>query len=483
MNKSIFSKNSDKTQYPIALMLPLVFWYLFGNQFLYRTPFILPAFFILPFFGFLLVKKNIMGLYIIIGAMCLSGGFVSFGIGDNVSDFFSDLPLPLNLNLFELISLGTVAILYVSICVTRSLSLFEETKLSYCIYIFSLAIVISWLFYAISIRSFDGLYELRRFMSLPLVFVLVINLIKNEEQFKFIIKLFIICIGIKSITGLITAVTSRSFVLLFPGWAESTFFVTVIFFYLGFRGHCPDDPLVKTMRFFLIPLCLCLLFSTRRTLWGSFLITICLYFLFLNKTGKMKLIGLLIPAGVIFVTLVSLCDSSPTASNGEFSLSDEINSMKNPLEAHTFKLRQWEWKNAWEYIKLNPLFGNGLGTVLEPIADFKDVKRNSFASMIFHNNYLWIWSKMGLVVFAPFLVLIYLSIKNTYQLYIELEDPYYRSVLLGIFLSLINFIIAGFISPSMAEIKINAWLGFVLGVVVLCRRFKRSEKNLTNKYL
>ena len=414
--------------------------------------------------------------------MCLSGGLVSIGSGEHAIEFFSDLPLPFNFNLFELLSLGIMAILYALICLKKDLSLFEETRLSHSIYIFSLAIVISWLFYAISIHSFEGLYELRRFMSMPLVFVLMINLIKNEEQLKFIIKLFIVCIGIKSITGLITIFISRSFVLLYPEWAESTFFLTVIFFYLSFRDNYPGDPLVKIMRIFLIPMCLCILFATRRTLWGSFIITICLYFLFMKKTGKIKVIGLLIPAGVIFVTLVSLSDSSPTASNGELSLSSEIESMKNPFEAHTFILRQWEWKNAWEYIKLNPLLGNGLGTVLEPIVDFKYVKRNAFASMVFHNNYLWIWAKMGLVVFIPFLLLIYLSIKNTYQLYVELEDPYYRSVLLGIFLSLINFIIAGFISPSMAEIKINVWLGFFLGVVALCRRFKRLG-NLTNKYL
>lgn len=470
-----YKNNLYKFQYLIVIFLPLIFWYLCGEIFLYRTPFILPVFFILPFLAFLLIKKNILGLYIIIGAMCLSGGIISIGSGGQVIEFFSDLSLPLNLNLFELLSLGTMAILYASICLKRDLRLFEETRLSHSMYIFSLAIVINWLFSSIRTYNFEGLYELRRFISMPLVFVLMINLIKNEEQLKFIIKLFIVCIGIKSITGLITIFISRSFVLLYPGWSETTVFLTVIFFYLGFRDNCPGDPLVKTMRIFLIPMCLCILFSTRRTLWGSFIITICLYFLFMKKTGKIKFIGLLIPAGVIFVTLVSLSDSSPTASNGEFSLSSEIESMKNPFEAHTFILRQWEWKNAWEYIKLNPLFGNGLGTVLEPIVDFKYVKRNAFASMVFHNNYLWIWAKMGLVVFVPFLLLIYLSIKNTYQLYVELEDPYYRSVLLGIFLSLMNFIIAGFISPSMAEIKINVWLGFTFGLIVLIRRFKRSE--------
>ncbi len=411
--------------------------------------------------------------------MCLSGGLISIGSGEHAIEFFSDLPLPFNFNLFELLSIGIMAILYASICLKRDLSLFEETRLSHSMYIFSLAMLICWFIYAISIHNFEGLYELRRLMCMPLVFVLMINLIKNEEQLKFIIKLFIVCIGIKSITGLITVFISRSFVLLYPGWAESTFFLTGIFFYLGFRDNCPGDPIVKSMRFFLIPIFLCFLFATRRTMWGSFIITICLYFLFLKKTGKMKFIGLLIPAGVLFVTAVLLSDNE---SNTVFSLSGEIESMKNPFEAHTFILRQWEWKNAWEYIKLNPLFGNGLGAVLKPIVDFKYVSRNDFTSILIHNNYLWIWAKMGLFGFIPFLLLTCLCIKNTYQLYEELEDPYYRSVLLGIFLSLINFIIAGFISPSMAEIKINVWLGFVLGIVALCNRFKKS-KNLTNKYL
>lgn len=408
--------------------------------------------------------------------MCLSGGLVSIGSGENAIEFFSDLPLPFNFNLFELLSIGIMAILYVSICLKRNLSLFEETRLSHSIYIFSLAIVISWLFYAISLHSFESLYELRRFISKPLVFVLMIHLIKNEEQLKFIIKLFIVCIGLKSITGLITVFLSSSFVLLYPGWAESTLFLTVIFFYLGFRDNCPSDPLVKTMRIFIIPICLCILFATRRTLWGSFIITICLYFLFMKKTGKIKIIGLLIPSGVIFVTLVSLDDSSPTASNGVFSLLSEIESMKNPFEAHTFILRQWEWKNAWAYIKMKPFLGHGLGSVLKPVVDLKQMSRDTFASMVIHNNYLWIWVKMGLVVFIPFLFVLFLSMKNAYQIGMKSKDPYYRSLLTGIFLSLINFVISGFISPIMGEIKANVWLGFIFGLIVLINRLESHEK-------
>lgn len=131
-----YKNNLYKFQYLIVIFLPLIFWYLCGDIFLYRTPFILPVFFILPFLAFLLIKKNILGLYIIIGAMCLSGGLISIGSGEHAIEFFSDLPLPFNFNLFELLSIGIMAILYASICLKRDLSLFEETRLSHSMYIF-----------------------------------------------------------------------------------------------------------------------------------------------------------------------------------------------------------------------------------------------------------------------------------------------------------------------------------------------------------
>ena len=149
--------------------------------------------------------------------------------------------------------------------------------------------------------------------------------------------------------------------------------------------------------------------------------------------------------------------------------------MRNPLEAHTFIIRQWEWKNAWEYIKMRPIVGHGLGSVLLPVVDFKYIFRTGFTSMLFHNNYLWIWVKAGLVALVPFLLLFFTGLKSNYQLYRKSKNPFYKSILLGIFLSLVNFTIAGFISPTLADIKIDIWLGFVLGTVAVIRRLEVSK--------
>jgi len=462
-------KNSNyKYQYVIAVILLLIIWLFAGDIFLHRSPFILPIICIALLVALMVIVKPILGLYIIIGGMCLSGGLLSIGDEENIITFFSDLPLPLNLNLFELLSLGIIVVLYAVICLKKEIVLFEESRTSHAIYAFSAALVLSWLIYSLRVGSFEGLYELRRLMYIPLVFIFMINLIKNQEQLKYVINLFIICTGIKGILGLINAAISGKFVFLYSGWAESTLFLTVLFFYVGFKEHYSTHPMVKRIKFFMIPMALCFLFSSRRTLWGSSLVTLLVYLFFLRRTQRIKFIGFIFCAAIFFAVAIFF--------SGNEIVIDEVYSMKNPLEAHTFILRQWEWKNAWEYIKMKPLLGHGLGSVLLPVVDFKYIFRTGYASMIFHNNYLWIWVKSGLVALAPFLFLIFMWFKNTYQLYCNSKDPYYKSILLGIFLCIINFIIAGFISPTMAELKLNIWLGFLFGIVVLIRHFISAQQ-------
>lgn len=121
---------------------------------------------------------------------------------------------------------------------------------------------------------------------------------------------------------------------------------------------------------------------------------------------------------------------------------------------------------------MKPLLGHGFGSVLLPVADFQYIFRSGFTSMIFHNNYLWIWVKAGLVAFVPFVILSFTGLLISYGLFIKTERPHHKAVVLGVFLSIVNFAIAGFISPTMADLKINVWLGFILGVVSLIKRFE-----------
>ncbi len=462
--KALNQRRYFKYQYIIVFFLGIA---LAKHISIQESPFIPAVLYASLILGLLVIAKPIYGLYIIIGGVCLSGGLVSVEIGGKTITFFSDLPLPLNFNLFELVSIGMTGILYALISLKKEVFIFEETRISHALWAFSSAVTISWLSYSITVGGFENLYELRRLLYIILVFVLMINLIETENQLWFIVKLFIIFVSIKSLLGLFEAVVFDKPSFLYPTWHESIFFLTVFFIYIGLKDHCLHLRFTREVSLLLIPIGLCFLFSTRRTLWASLLVVLLLYFLFWKRGSRLRFLGFLVCAAILFIIAI-------IASSSE-ELVDELYSLRNPLEAHTFILRQWEWENAWEYIKSKPLLGHGLGSILIPIVDFKYIFRTGFTSIIFHNNYLWIWVKGGLFALVPLLFLMFISLRESYRLYKKSSQSYNRAILLGIFLSIVNFAISGFISPTLADLQINAWLGFCLGVIALIKRFEREN--------
>ena len=462
----------NRYQYAIAVLLPILLCFALHDLYPYRYPVFLLLLSGALLAGFMVVSKPILGLYVIIAMMCLSGGVLAINSGEeNVIDFFSNLPfLPINFNFFELFSLSILVALYVLICLTKKLVIFEETRISHATYLFTLCIAGAWFIHSLSIRYFGGLYEIRRLMYSVLIFLLMFNLIENEKQLRFIVKLFVICTGIKAIFGLerIFLVHTKAS-LLYTDWGESTFFMSCIFLYVEFKNHLSDYPLVKQLRYLLVHIGLCYLFSGRRTLWASFFLTMLIYTLFIVKIGRIKVIS-----GILFLFVVAVLIG---IFSGNQKLITSMESMLNPLESHNFIVREWEWKNAWAYIKMKPILGWGFGTILLPIVDFMYIFRSGFTSMIIHNNYLWIWVKGGIFCLSGLLAVICVVVRSAYVQYKHTSDPFYKSVLLGILLSFVNFFIAGFVSPTMADLKINLWLGFMLGLTALIKKFDTAVEN------
>ena len=298
----------------------------------------------------------------------------------------------------------------------------------------------------------DELRRLFNFLMMTLILYLKINDIKQ-------IKLFLL-IGIffdffKSVSALgIFYLTGEQIVI-----GSSIPMVVFSISYLIIQK-------TKKLKFlgillFIIPILIVLLSGSRRSMIG---IVIALFFVIKEKSSLSTLKPIIFAILFLFFSSNYLnLDLFSSKLNQSIvlikSVSDDSIEVRNAWSG-----RNKLWSYAWEAIKEKPIWGFGFGTNTEVISIYSFANKKARV----HNAYLKIWLELGLVglLITIFLFLNYfLILKRQYLFSTYLNDNLLSSLVFASYISMIVTVIVGIFGWSAFHDK-SLWLSFTYALSV-----------------
>jgi O-antigen ligase len=328
-----------------------------------------------------------------------------------------------------------------------------------------------------AINSHLSLMQLQQWFFALLVFILVLNAITTKDIFKILSFIFFASV-IVSIVGILQYLFD--FDLIRQAVKPASFFgnknmaihfiVLTLPLGLGLLLHTKDKTKKILLSFGLSFVISYLMFSRTRSGWLAFVVQILFVLLFLVFIRKQKIIKFKFFPMVVFILMIGFITFNLKINfqNTAISIAKEM-SLSN-----TGNSRINSWLNTLEMIKDNPLLGVGLGNWNIHYSKYHDaiVKGRLFNEKSqlnnVHNDYLTIFSELGLIGFSLLLWLFYLIVFKLWQLLKTQRSPHPQQFLiLGMATSLVGFLVnANFTFP----------LSMYLPVVIIMVYFAMIER-------
>ncbi len=127
------------------------------------------------------------------------------------------------------------------------------------------------------------------------------------------------------------------------------------------------------------------------------------------------------------------------------------------------------WKNSVEIFKRHPILGNGLNTFYVNYMNIREDEFKYTHGSYAHNCYLQMAADIGLVGLLMFVLFAGSVILKAFKSIKAATDPYYYSIILGINMGLIAFLLHSFVDTNLYSLNLSAlfWLsaGIMLAVV------------------
>lgn len=348
-------------------------------------------------------------------------------------------------------------------------------------------------FIAIVYFSVDINIVLRKFRHVTyyLIFFVVINLIREKKQIKFLlIGLFSIA-TVVSITMIIQAIVGEPPKLM-PGRVETL--IT-----LGEMQHGvtriipPGETLVYIM--FLTMVCVVvfkkvdihlvshifitallgigLILTFARNCWISILFSLVIFTFLTSKKYKFKFISVILVLIMIGVSLLIFSSPGSKVTGIITSTSNRMQSLltgKEILYSSSLEDRYIEIEHAVDRIFQYPIFGIGLGNSFIQDERWPDDK-----GIYIHNSYLWILMKMGIIGFVPFLWLFVTFLIRGFINWRNIDDRFLKAVVIGFTLSCLGLMITNMVAPKFMEWRAITIIGIIFGLNEIIIRNKWKE--------
>ena len=304
---------------------------------------------------------------------------------------------------------------------------------------------------------------------LPLLFLIVVNNVKDERQIKIILTLMAISM----------LYMDRSFFNNFANKDRSNFDeslrVGTVFSYLGPNEtavfYAQNSIIILSLFFFelhkrrkiLLGVTVvfnywCLMFLYSR---GGYLAALVSFFFF-GVTKDRRFLVLLVLGLIFWQTFVpaSVQQRIQMSKQGESGIDSSI------------EARYDMWDQAWELIKQNPILGYGYyATHNLGIETAGSKKRNSL-----HNGYMQLLLDEGLIGLGIFLIFFFLCFRVGWRLFRTAEDPFLKGLGLG-FAGCVLAVLAGNVAGSYwFYLNVSAFYWVNLGLVIRGLEITKESK-------
>lgn len=309
----------------------------------------------------------------------------------------------------------------------------------------------------------------KNFLMLPLLYLIVVNNIKDEKQIKIILTLMAISM----------LYMDRSFYNNFANKDRSNFDeslrVGTTFSYLGPNEtavfYAQNSIVILSLFFFelhkrrkiLLGVTVvfnywCLMFLYSR---GGYLAALVSFFFF-GVTKDRRFLVLLVLGLIFWQTFV------PTSVQQRIQMSQQGNSgIDSSIEA-----RYDMWDQAYELIKQNPILGYGYyATHNLGIETAGNKKRASL-----HSGYMQLLLDQGLIGLGLFLIFFFICFRSGWRLFRTAEDPFLKGLGLG-FAGCVLAVLAGNLAGSYwFYLNVSAFYWVNLGLVIRGLEITKESK-------
>jgi len=346
---------------------------------------------------------------------------------------------------------------------------FKFNKISKSVFLFFLVIPIATFEGIKSGYSFANVFHDVRGFFYYLIFIPTIFIIKDVKELRKIIYIIIIIGAIKCGVDIIQSIfilpksfdsTSRTLLNFarLTGYTEVTYpIITVLTFNLILLSDS-----IKNKIYLVVPLMLGLLalfLSYTRGSWLAVFLTIFASLVFMVREKKVKIKFSTLLFG-LFGVLVSLLTLELLHIFSITQIIVRFTSISISSIDISNMGRLVEWATALEAFWKNPLLGAGFGFLYNYFAPGIGQLSTTFC----HNSYLYVLSKMGLIGFFPFLLIIYNVLKvgyNKVKKSIDNRESQYVYVIISVFFMLCI--------KALTTWHLNTWtlspfVGLIIGI-------------------
>ncbi|HEX9912540.1 MAG TPA: O-antigen ligase family protein [candidate division Zixibacteria bacterium] len=361
--------------------------------------------------------------------------------------------------------------------------------LKYPVLLFCGYSLLSLIFSQYKYASFFGF---SRILFLFLLYFLIVNLVTDSRKFSFLVKAVIISAGLVSLIGLLQAsgISLAAWIPAYPSRISSTFgnpnftgsfLALTLPLTVAAYLNTTDKKKFIYLFIFLTGFIALLLTRSRGAIIASafsflFMGGILTFGKFRDFPGKRKtfvFLGLMV---IMVIVIIFLIDSGSENLVKRFSET-------SPGEGSLF-FRLKIWESVLNLIRHNFLFGTGIGTfqIYFPQYAFTDFHKVVPIGNLLHaeNEYLEIWSEMGIVGLGLFLWIICGVFYKAYKFILTKAELESRILVIGLLSGTVAGLIQGLVCVSLRLTGPDFF--FWLSISLLLALILNSEKTETKVF-
>jgi len=308
-----------------------------------------------------------------------------------------------------------------------------------------------------------------------LLFYVVIATVKTKEQADLILKWMFIFAIITSTFVMLEFLLEGKVQLPFrgeylykgyrprrPGTSVTFFLFLTVSCIIFFNDNLKYKLFYYTTQLFCI---ISIFLSANRNMFGSSVFILTVLFLKGSTKIKNKMLKLF-----LLVSLIASISLGIIYVSGYYkSIEPYIKRFESVTETQeyekrsSFGVRIREFELVWKTIKENFIIGISPAGYIEEYR-LQQGSKIKIKRTFFHTEYLAILVKLG---FAGLLLFLYLSfryLKHVAKIYKSLKDSYYRSVILGLGMGYVGFLISALIQPQITSPENVPFWGVILAL-------------------